>query len=112
MIWKNGIFWSSEGVEMLVEVTNQNQVVIVLVRCLEDTELEAIKMRSAVLKEVHNVKERHCQATKADEFFFYNLTLDDHGSLVDPPQKITMKKLVSAIIAGKKLFRVLLCSTI
>ena len=103
MIWKNGIFWSSEGVEMLVEVTNQNQVVIVLVRCLEDTELDAIKMRSAVLKEVHNVKERHCQATKADEFFFCNPTLDDHGSLVDPPQKVAMKKLVPAIIAGKKI---------
>ena len=102
MIWKNGIFWSSKGVEMLVEVTNQNQVVIVLIRCLEDKELEAIKMRSAVLKEVHDVKKRHCQATKADEFFFCNPTVDDHGSLVDPPQKVAMNKLVPAIIAGEK----------
>ena len=53
VIWKNGVFWgTANGVEALVEVIEQNTVVIVLVRSLTGHEMEAVKLRSAVVKEV------------------------------------------------------------
>ena len=77
IIWKNGVCWSASGVEVLVEVTNQNQTVIVLVRCFKDTELEAVRLRSAVLKEVHKAKAKHSSATKANEYVICNPSLDE-----------------------------------
>lgn len=87
---------------MFVEVVNQNQAVIVLVRCFEDTELEAVKMRSAVLKEVHKVKAKHCPATKAVVSIIVKPTLHVNGSLAQPIQKVTMEDLVHAINEGSK----------
>ena len=100
VIWKNGVFWGKQGVEMLVNVVNQNQAVIVLVRCFEGTELEAIKMRSAVLKEVFRVKEKHCPATKVNEFLVCNPTLNENGSLAEPTKKVPTSEIVSAINSG------------
>ena len=45
IIWKNGVFWSSDEVEMLVEVVNQNQAVNVLVRCFQESELTAVRLQ-------------------------------------------------------------------
>ena len=100
IIWKNGLFWSIEGVEMLVEVVNQNQAVIVLVRCFEDTELDAVKLQSAILKEVSKVKEKHCPKTKTIEFIICDPSFNDQGSLTEPIQKVSVREIVSAIIKG------------
>ena len=102
VIWKNGVFWSVPGVEMLVEVTNQNQAVIVLVRCLSDTELKAIRLRSAVLKEVHKVKAKHSPATKAIEIVIYNPSLDENGTLTEPVKKVAMNEIAASISKGEK----------
>ena len=102
VIWKNGVFWSIEGVEMLVEVVNQNQTVNVLVRCLEGAELEAVKLRSAVLKEVFDVKVKHCPKTEAVEFVLLNPSYNDHSSLAEPVQKVAMKDIASAVIKGSR----------
>lgn len=100
IIWKNGVFWSIEEVEILVEVVNQNQVVNVLVRCFEDTELEAVKLRSAVLKEVFKVKEKHCPKTEVIEYIIRDPNFNDHGASFKHVQKVAMKEIVSAIIKG------------
>ena len=102
VIWKNGVFWSVPGVEMLVEVTNQNQTVIVLVRCFKDTELEAIKLRSAVLKEVFKVKAKHSPATETIEFVICNPSLDENGSLTKPVKKVAVNEIAGAITKGVK----------
>ena len=102
IIWKNGVCWSASGVEVLVEVTNQNQTVIVLVRCFKDTELEAIRLRSAVLKEVHKAKAKHSSATKANEYVMCNPSLDERGSLNEPVKKVAVKDIATAIIKGVK----------
>ena len=104
-IWKNGLFWSIEGVEMLVEVINQYQVVNVLVRCFEDTEIEAVKLRSAILKEIFKVKAKHCPKTKVTEFMICNPKFDSHGHLAKPIHKIAMRAIVSAIIDGSSRIR-------
>ena len=102
IIWKNGVCWSASGVEVLVEVINQNQTMIVLVRCFKDTELEAIRLRSAVLKEVHKAKAKHSSATKANEYVMCNLSLDERGLLNKPIKKVAVKDIATAIIKGVK----------
>ena len=96
VIWKNGLFWSSQGVEMLVQVIDQNQVVLVLVRCLKMSEMKAVKLRSAVLKEVFNVKRKHCQACKTIEYVICDPSLDDSG-LMKEPVMIAMQNLASSL---------------
>ena len=100
VIWKNGVFWSIEGVEMLVEVVNQNQAVHVLVHCFEDTEQETVKLRSAILKEIFKVKEKHCSRTKVIEYIIRDPSFNDHGLLAESVQMIAMKEIVFAIIKG------------
>ena len=79
---------------------NQSQAVLVFVRCFRDKELEAVKMHSAVLNEVYEVKAKHCPATKAIEFIIVDTQLNEHGSLAEFTQKVAMKELVSAINSG------------
>ena len=99
-IWKNGVFWSTKEVEMLAEVVNQNQAVNVLVRCFEDTELEAVRLRTAILKEVLKVKEKHCPKTKVIEYIMYDPHFNDKGSLSESVQKVDMRELIRVIIKG------------
>jgi GTPase SAR1 family protein len=100
IIWKNGVFWSAEGVEMLLEVVNQNQVVNVLVRCFEDSELDAVRLRSAILKEVFKVKEKHCPKTKVIEYIICDPHFNDCGSLSESVQMVHMREIISAIFNG------------
>ena len=99
-VWNNGLFWSKEGVEMLVEVIDQNKMVVFFLRCLKHPELKAIELRSAVIKEVIEVKSKYCPATGAQESFLCNPRLDERGSLVKPFQEISRKELASAVISG------------
>ena len=100
-IWKNGISWSIQGVEMLVEVIDQNQAVIVLVQCFEEAELKAVQLRSSVLKEISNVKAKHCPATKTKEYIIDHPILDENGSLVRPNIMIDICELATAICDGE-----------
>ena len=99
-VWNNGLFWSNEGVEMLVEVTDQNKTVVFFLRCLKHPELKAIELRSAVIKEVIEVKSKYCPTSGAQESFLCNPSLDERGSLVKPSQDISKKELASAVING------------
>ena len=99
-VWNNGLFWSKEGVEMLVEVIDQNKMVVFFLRCLKHPELKAIELRSAVIREVIEVKSKYCPASGAQESFLCNPSLDERGSLVKPFQEISRKELASAVISG------------
>ena len=69
VIWKNGIFWSTrDGVEALVEIVEQNTIVIVLIRCLKDCEISAVKLRADVICEVHAVQAKHCPDLRVGEY--------------------------------------------
>ena len=100
IIWKNGLSWSKSGVEVYVEVTNQNQKVFVILRCLDGAELTAIQLRSAVIKEVYAVKAKYGGRTKTTEFIIYNPQLNGDESLTELTQKVTIKELASAVTTG------------
>jgi len=64
-------------VEVLVEVTQQNTAVVVLLKCMqqETTEqMEFFKFRSSLIQEVRSIKSKHCSTLKTTE----SLILPDH----------------------------------
>jgi len=68
----NGISWKDTMlmVEVLVEVTQQNTAVVVLLKCMqqETTEqMEFFKLRSSLIQEVRSIKSKHCSTLKTTE---------------------------------------------
>ena len=50
-VWKNGISWTNRnGVEAVVEATQQGTVVTAFVHCLEGSEIYCIGLHSAIIK--------------------------------------------------------------
>ena len=101
LIWKNGVLWSTQWVQILVEMIDQNQGLIVFVRCRQESEVEAVKFRSAILKEISEVKEKHCRATKVTQFVIVNPHFNEEGLLPKNTQKVSVKSLLSAIRNGE-----------
>ncbi len=67
-IWKNGIHWSTtRGVEVLVEVIEQNTAVLLLIRCLKDHEIEGVKLRSQVINVILEAKDQFCSKARVTE---------------------------------------------
>ena len=65
-VWKKGICWTcTAGVEVVVEVIEQNQAVVVMVRSCKyaTSELECIRLRSSVIKKVLQAKKTFCPNT-------------------------------------------------
>ncbi len=68
-IWKNGIHWSTTlGVEVLVEVIEQNTAVLLLVRCFRDDEIEGVKLRSQIINTILEAKDQFCPKAKVTEY--------------------------------------------
>ena len=101
IIWKNGIFWSIEGVEIFVEVIDQLQTVIAIFRCLKTYELKAVQERSAVVNEIRQIKAKYCQATKVTEYVMESPRLNKAKEI----SKVSMMELVCAVHHGKTLLR-------
>ena len=81
-IWKRGICWiNTRGVETLVEVVEQNQAVIVMVRCMNkiQSKVECIRLRSSVIQEALKAKEEFCPRVEMAE------SLLDPENLTYPP---------------------------
>ena len=71
-IWKNGILWlNADGIEVLVEMRQQNQVVAVMMRCDEvsETRIECIYLWSSVIQKILKMKEEFCSQVLTKEAF-------------------------------------------
>ena len=69
-IWNNGTQWCSRcGVEVLVEVIEQNSVVLLLIRCFQGQEMECVKLRSAIIARIIAAKEKFCPRVDVKEYF-------------------------------------------
>ena len=74
-VWKEGIFWISlNGVNVLVEVSNSNRLVLLL-GARETCELCAVNLRSKVISTVLQAKKDCCPKIDVDEFFVKNICI-------------------------------------
>ena len=92
-IWKNGISWLSEdGIEVVVEMTEQNKVVAVMMRCDEvsETRIECIHLRSSLVQKILRTKEEFCSEVSTIEAF---INPDELQHPLRPPQALTLFSL-------------------
>ena len=102
-IWKNGIHWGTrEGVEVLVEIIEEKTIALVLVRCFEGQELEAVKLRTAVLKKVWEAKIEFCPKIDTNEYLIHpsELTSASRSSQTFDTHRISMTEIAQTIVEG------------
>ena len=67
-IWKNGIQWLGQnGVETIVEVSEQNKMVLLLMSCPEGEELPCVRLRSSLISKVLDIKKELCPGVSTTE---------------------------------------------
>ena len=60
-VWKNGIQWlGQDGVETIVEVSEQNKLVVLLMSCPQGEEMACVRLRSSLITKVLEIKEELC----------------------------------------------------
>ena len=105
LIWKNGIFWSTcDGVEVLLEVVEQNTIVVVVIRCKKH-EMSAVKLRADVIQEVLAVQAKYCQDLMVGEYMINpsNLAEFKESELVNMlhcDKNICITEIASSISSG------------
>ena len=67
-IWKNGIQWlDQDGVETIVEVSEQNRVVLLLMSCSEGEEMACVRLRASLISKVLEAREELCPGISTTE---------------------------------------------
>ena len=67
-IWKNGIQWlDQDGVETIVEVSEQNKLVLLLMLCPEGEEIACVQVRSSLVSKILELKEELCPGISTTE---------------------------------------------
>ena len=67
-IWKNGIQWlGQDGVETIVEVSEQNKLVLLLMSCPQGEEMACVRLRSSLISKVLDIKKELCPGVSTTE---------------------------------------------
>ena len=67
-VWKNGIQWlDQDGVETIVEVSEQNKMVLLLMSCPEGEEIACVRLRSSLISKLLETKEEFCPRISTTE---------------------------------------------
>ena len=73
-VWKKGICWTATaGIEATVEVIEQNQAVVAMVRSYKKivSEVECIQLRSSIMRKVLQAKQTFCPNVSTAESFIH-----------------------------------------
>ena len=72
-VWKNGICWTRDGVKTVVQVSEQNRSIVLLVQPLnESLELESLQVRSSITQKILQIKDEFCHSCDTQECFISN----------------------------------------
>ena len=101
-IWKNGVYWTNrDGVEALVEVTDNSRTVCLLMRCFKDSGIKCAHLRSSIIQMILAALKQFCPKVISVE------------SIIDPSQvvrplkpysdltRFTIEEIARAIAEGK-----------
>ena len=69
--WKNGIFWgNSDGIEIIVEVFQDNKTVMMAMRCSDETDkLTFVHLRASIIQKILTAASNFCAKVKTAEYF-------------------------------------------
>ena len=97
-LWKNGVRWlDSAGIEVVVMVSgDQNTVLTLLMRCHGGAQLQVVKLRSYLVKEVFLVKNKYSPRCKTKEYIIHPHCLNQCPPHM--PVEIEMSKVLVAIV--------------
>ena len=70
-VWKSGIFWgNSDGIEVIVEIFQDNKTVMVAMRCSDKTDkLAFVHLRACIIQKVLTAASNFCAKVKTAEYF-------------------------------------------
>ena len=104
-IWKNGIYWSTtDGVEVLVELTHNFTFLLVLIRSLDTRQnvtMECVKLRASVIRTVFDVVQKTCPGLKPSESLIHCGLHDYPGCDLMSAEKISIQEAAESIKDGK-----------
>ena len=67
-VWKNGIQWlDQDGVETIVEISEQNKLVLLLMSCPEGEEMACVRLRSSLISKLLETKKELCPRISTTE---------------------------------------------
>ena len=67
-VWKNGVQWlDQDGVETVVEVSEQNKLVLLLMLCPEGEEMACVQLRSLLISKILDLKDKLCPGVSTTE---------------------------------------------
>ena len=104
-VWKNGICWTRDGVKTVVQVSEQNRSVILLVQPLDESlELESLQVSSSVIQKILQIKEEfhHLCDTRECLISPRNLNMALQYNLKD--QSVFKIEDIARVLVMKKMF--------
>ena len=101
-IWKNGIYWGSrKGVEALVEIRNNTEVVMML-RCMSGQEVECAHLCSIVIQMVLKAKEKFChKIPPTKEFLLHHSQVNYPFNSPAENDLFGIKEVFRAVLGGE-----------
>ena len=71
-LWKRGIGWLNEdGIEVVVEVELQYPRITMLMRCPDDAKMKCVALRSTIIHEILQTRQKYCEAMTMTESFIH-----------------------------------------
>ena len=68
-VWKNGICWTRDGVKCIVQVSEQNRSVILLVQpVITGSDKECIQVRNSIITMIHQIRNASCSSCDIQEY--------------------------------------------
>ena len=100
VIWTKGIRWKDPNLlgEVLVEVIEQNTAVVVVMKCMhnEDKEMQFLKLRSSLIREIISIKSKHCSNLNTTQFLIHPEDVQQYP--IHSVSGLSLSEVASAIV--------------
>ena len=103
-VWKNGIhFQNMDGVATIVEVVEQSTAVIMVMGCLEGSEINCVRHRSELIQVILQIKEQFSGTVEMNECLIHPMELSSYPlNSLDCLFTFSINRLARAIVERKK----------
>ena len=98
-IWKNGIAWTNDGVDTIVEVVGKT--VNFLQRCKQSEKLTMVHSRSTIIRTVFEIKEETCPKVCVHEFMVSPEDSNRYPLDLSKVVSVTIEDLAQAVEQGE-----------